>query len=100
MTEAINNIQSRRIVEGYPVIQASEYSARQKVQQEFMAIFYKELLKQSFKTPTFGLEENNSSFMSTFGSDMLIDKLALELARSQAFSAANVFPSALERSTK
>ena len=100
MVDGIENIQSRRIVDGYQVMPASDFNRRQQVQQEFMAIFYKELLKQSFKTPTFGLEESNSSFMSTFGSDMLVDKLAMELAQSQNFKAANVFPSALERSTK
>jgi hypothetical protein len=73
--------------------------SRQQVKQEFMAIFYKELLKQSFKPPKFGLEDNKS-FMGTFGSDILLDKMAMQLAADKAFSADKILPKDIERLAK
>lgn len=70
---------------------------RQKVKEEFLAIFYKEILKQSFKPPKLGVESENDSLTGTFGSDMLVERLALELARSGAFSPENLFPSEIGR---
>ncbi|MEA3494377.1 MAG: hypothetical protein U9R38_08380 [Candidatus Margulisiibacteriota bacterium] len=70
---------------------------REQVKDEFMAIFYKEMLKQAFKGPKFGLDEENPSFMGTYGSDMLVEKLAMQLAQSKAFAAGNILPKVAER---
>lgn len=69
----------------------------QKVKEEFLAIFYKELLKQAFKAPKLGVGEDDVSFTSSFSSDILVEKLALELARSGAFSAQDILPSEIGR---
>lgn len=74
-------IQSPQI-SGYPATQISGYSGREKVEEEFLAIFYKELLKQVFKP----FEEEKGNFTKTFGREMLVEKLALELAKNQSFS--------------
>ena len=97
MIQGINgfqNIQGLQGGQGYSVEQ------RQKVKEEFMAIFYKELLKQSFKPGSFGVEKDSSTFFNSFGKDMLVEKLALELARKKAFSVDALFPSAVERSRR
>lgn len=70
---------------------------KQKVKEEFLAIFYKELLKQAFKPPKLSIENEDNSLTRTFGSDMLVERLALELARSEAFSAENLFPPEIGR---
>ena len=66
----------------------------QKVKDEFLALFYKELLKQAFKPPQPGLgqETNRSSLLGTFSSDLMLEKLALELAQSKSFRAEQLFP--------
>jgi hypothetical protein len=56
-----------------------------RVKDEFLTIFYKELLKQSFKAPALGVpgeEEEQNDFMSTFRSDILIEQMAQELVKS------------------
>lgn len=70
---------------------------RQKVTQEFMAIFYKELLKQAFKPPNLTGTDNPNSIGNTFSTDMFVEQMALELARSKSFSANELFPGAIER---
>jgi len=75
--------------------------SKPKAEEEFLALFYKELLKQVFTPPKFGLEnEDNSSFSNTFTSDLLVEKMALELARKQAFSAGQLFPDIVQERTK
>lgn len=70
------------------MLEAARQSGQTKVQEEFMAVFYKELLKQAFTTPSFSIddEEENNTFKSSFTNDLMVDKLALEMARRQAFS--------------
>ena len=75
--------------------QATSSVERQKIKEEFLSIFYKEILKQSFKTPNFGGSENSNSVMGMFGSDILVEKLALELAQSKSFSIDSLFPNAV-----
>ncbi|KPJ69789.1 hypothetical protein AMJ44_02460 [candidate division WOR-1 bacterium DG_54_3] len=67
-------------------------AGRQKVKEEFLAIFYKELLKQAFKAPSLGFANEDNSLTGSFGSDLFVERLALELAKSGAFSAENLFP--------
>lgn len=66
------------------------------VKEQFMAIFYKELLKKAIKMPTFSSASQKDSMSATFASDILINKMALELAQSKSFSADNYFPAASE----
>jgi hypothetical protein len=86
----LQGIQGLQGVSGSRVLGAA---GRQKVKEEFLAIFYKELLKQAFQPPKLGLEGEDNSLTGSFGSDLLVERLALELARSGAFSAENLFPS-------
>ena len=94
MVEAINGI-TGNYYDGIPVIQPAK--GREKVQQEFMALYYKEILKQAFKTPDLGLDKENASFSQTFGKDILVEQMAMELARSKAYSAQNIFPSTFKK---
>lgn len=77
--------------------QATTYAERQKIKEEFIAIFYKALLKKTFKPPSFGLTDSGNSMTGMFGADILADKLALELAQSKSFSIDNLFPAVTER---
>jgi hypothetical protein len=87
MIEGIQGYQGMR-----PLVGAA---GQQKVKEEFLAIFYKQLLKQAFKPPKLGFENEDHSLTGTFGSDLLVERLALELARSGAFSTDALFPSGL-----
>ncbi len=83
----------------YPIQTQAAYGAAQKQQvtQEFMAIFYKELLKQAFKPPNLSGTNNPKSIGNTFSTDMFVEQVALELAQSKSFSANELFPGAIER---
>jgi len=69
------------------ILPAASNDASAKIKDEFLTIFYKELLKQAFKAPDLSLgdreEENN--FFSSFNSDLMVEQLAQELAKSAAF---------------
>jgi hypothetical protein len=54
--------------------------------EEFLTIFYKELLRQVFKAPdlSIGGEEENR-VMNFFGSDLMVEQLARQLARKGSF---------------
>ncbi|MFC1511528.1 hypothetical protein ACFL5U_04020 [Candidatus Margulisiibacteriota bacterium] len=99
MIEEVQNINSLSGVARAQAFQGIQGvgAGGQKVQDEFLAIFYKELLKQAFKPPNLWLEEKDNSQMRNFASDMMVEKLSLELAQSQAFSGSNVFPAGLGR---
>jgi hypothetical protein len=69
-----------------PAAQAAQTGS---AKEEFMAIFYKELLKQTFKAPdlTFKSEEEsdqNFNIGSAFGSEALIEQLADQMAKRMA----------------
>jgi hypothetical protein len=53
--------------------------------QEFLTMFYKELLKQSIKAPNLSgsgnEDEGSSAIFSSFSNDVMVEKLANELAR-------------------
>ena len=96
--EDTQGLQDLQALMAYRSLGATSGTERSKVKQEFLAVFYKELLKQAFKPPRFGVDnEENNSMTSTFGSDLLVERLALELAQSGAFSAENLFPSEIGR---
>ena len=93
-TQGLTGIDNLKTLQMLQTIKGSGIEGGQRTKEEFLAIFYKELLKQAFKPPHFGLEDEggeNSSITGVFGSDLLVDKLALELARSGAFSPKEVF---------
>ena len=63
--------------------QVTGYATRaDQVKKEFAAIFYKELLRQTFESQAAAFsEETNNLMTNTINQDILIDKLAEELAR-------------------
>ena len=84
--QGIENLQNLEQMKALVELQRSSQidpRVASKVKEEFMALFYKEILKQAFKPPTSGF--------NTFTSDLLVEKLALELARSKSFSAEQLF---------
>ena len=95
MLEGIQGYQGMFGAQSTPSMQALAGAGSQKVKEEFLAIFYKALLKQAFKPPKLGMGDEENSLSTTFGSDLLVERLALELARSGAFSADNLFPTGL-----
>lgn len=60
---------------------------KQQVKQEFLALFYKEILKQAIKPPSFTGSDNTTTISSTFAGDLLLQKMALELAQSKGLGA-------------
>ncbi|MFH1389791.1 MAG: hypothetical protein ABIH56_03605 [Candidatus Margulisiibacteriota bacterium] len=61
-------------------------SREEQVKEEFMTMFYKEMLKQTLKMPKLGpAEEEGESSQATysaFTSDILVDQLARQMASS------------------
>lgn len=83
MIEAVNPlINPSNIWSALPALSAG---APQKVSEEFLTIFYKEILKQMVKTPdlSLGSEDSNTTF-SSFNSDLMVEQLAKQLAKDQA----------------
>ena len=77
---------------------AGSNSRSPEVQKEFLTIFYKELLKQTFKAPDLSFDtdqekEEKNPFLSSVGSDAMIDQLAQEMA-SRAALGTGVLPGA------
>lgn len=96
MLEGIQGYQGMLGAQSTPSMRALVGAAgSQKVKEEFLAIFYKELLKQAFKPPKLGIGDEENSLSTTFGSDLLVERIALELARSGAFSTDDLFPTGL-----
>jgi hypothetical protein len=96
--EDTQGLQDLQALMAYRGLGAASEAERSRVKEEFLAVFYKELLKQAFKPPRLGVsDEENNSMTTTFGSDLLVERLALELAQSGAFSAENLFPSEIGR---
>jgi len=79
MLDAVNNasnLQARQNLQEINPAQAKE---------EFLALFYKELLKQSFKGPTLNLtDEDKPSLSKMFSSEIMVEKIANELAKRDA----------------
>jgi hypothetical protein len=70
------------------------------VGQEFLTLFYKEMLKQTLQSPalTFDPGKNEEeTFFSAFNSDIMVDQFARELARDQS---AQLGPVAVEEGTQ
>lgn len=57
---------------------SNQFKNNNEIENEFLKIFYKSLLKETFKG--FDVTENKS-FFSTFTKDIMVDKFAEELAK-------------------
>jgi hypothetical protein len=70
-----------------PLLPAARAAASARVSEEFLTIFYKELLKQVIKTPnlSFGEEKESNNF-TNFNSDLMVEQLAQQLAKNAAFT--------------
>jgi ribosomal protein L9 len=81
MIEPVNNISASQIMSPGMVQSAQK---PEQVQQEFLVLFYKELLKNSMKTPNLSItDEKDSKPFGSLTSDVMLDKLAEEIARKQ-----------------
>ena len=96
MIQPIDNFQTMMALKGYQGAERVQSRQEQVAKKEFLAIFYKELLRQSFqpaKSAWGGLAgENNNSALTAFGNDIMLEKMAQHLASSnQAFSPDQLF---------
>jgi hypothetical protein len=94
MIEGINANQAARQIDfqaTLPQVSPGK-NYRSEAEDEFMAIFYKEILKQALKPPKFGLDEESNSFGPSIVSDYMMDQMAMELAQTKSFSADNFIP--------
>ncbi len=71
------------------LIPAAQAAQTGSAKEEFLAMFYKELLKQTVKVPDLSFKsedetEPSYNVASSFGSEALIDQLADQLARKMA----------------
>lgn len=66
----------------------------QQVKEEFLALFYRELLKQSFQAPSLSIngEEDTNNLPRQLSSDIFVEHMAQELAKSGAISLDQVLP--------
>lgn len=95
MIEGINGNQVLRQIDfqATPLPQVSPgANHRSEAEDEFMAIFYKEILKQALKPPKFSIDEESDSFGSSIVSDYMMDQMAMELAQTKSFAAENFIP--------
>jgi Rod binding domain-containing protein len=55
--------------------------------EEFLTVFYKEMLKEAIKAPSFSYDPDNKSetetFFSTYNTDLLVEQFAKQLAKNQ-----------------
>ena len=54
--------------------------------EEFLTIFYKEMLKQAIKAPSFSYDPENkdeNNFFSVYNTDIMIEQFAKQLAKNQ-----------------
>ncbi len=87
----VNNLQSLMAINGVnaDIIRAVQ-SGKQTSQDEFLAMFYKEILKQSIKPSTLGFsDDSTNAAIGMYGADVLLEKLAIQLADDQ--SASSIF---------
>ncbi|MFA6431470.1 MAG: hypothetical protein WCV91_03705 [Candidatus Margulisiibacteriota bacterium] len=61
-------------------ITSKEATREEKVKQDFMALFYKEILKQIVKTPNLSMDEDEDSGISnpvaTYYNDLMVEQIA------------------------
>ena len=81
MINPINNVEQNQPLVAAVAAQSAQRS--EKTQEEFLVIFYKEILKQSMKNPSLSVSEEDENPFGSLTSDVMIDKLATEIARKQ-----------------
>jgi len=93
MIEALDPLANQEFLKTLPLSSQSWWSAHaslasSEAKEEFLTIFYKELLRQVFKAPdlSIGAEEGNQA-MNFFGSDLMVEQLARQLACKGSFDA-------------
>lgn len=77
------------------IMPAARSAAAAKVKDEFMAIFYKELLKQVFKGPDLSMGEekdNANNFVSSFNSDLMVEQMAQLMVQKSFTNLPNFLP--------
>ncbi|MBU1026514.1 MAG: hypothetical protein KKA31_02170 [Candidatus Margulisbacteria bacterium] len=91
--DSVSDSLSMRILESYQSSGAAATTDKQKAQEQFLAIFYKEILKQTFKAPSFSIsKDEDASLSKVFSSDLMVEQMAIELAKNGAFSAQDIMP--------
>ncbi len=81
MLDGISNAAKAQAMQQF---NAADNITDEQAKEEFLTLFYKEMLKQSFKAPRLSMaDENNTSFSSMFSSEIMVNKIAGELARRQ-----------------
>jgi hypothetical protein len=55
--------------------------------EEFLTVFYKEMLKEAIKAPSFSYEPDdkseNEAFFSAYNTDLMVEQFAKQLAKNQ-----------------
>ena len=106
MVSGANQIKALNPLTG--VAPAARAAANNKVRDEFLTIFYKELLKQVFKAPNFNptgnSEENGQvnefNFGTAFGQDLMLDQLAEQLVKNAKLNAQLIAPTEIPEGNK
>jgi hypothetical protein len=65
----------------------SAAGANSQAGEEFLTIFYKEMLKSAIKAPSFSYDPDNKSeaetFFSAYNTDLMVEQFAKQLAKNQ-----------------
>ena len=96
------NMQNVLAVKNYQSVGSLGKAGEQRVKEEFLALFYKEIFKQAFETPELGVwkNEGSSSYSRAVSSDMMAEWMAMKMASSKAFSVDSLFPNAIAEQKK
>jgi Rod binding domain-containing protein len=65
---------------------AGANSLNSKAGEEFLTIFYKEMLKQAIKAPSLSYDPDNkdeNSFFSAYNTDIMVEQFAKQLVKNQ-----------------
>ncbi len=87
MIEPVNPVGDNSFAYSAMLPAAARADRSEAAKKEFLTMFYKELLKQTIKTPNLSLtdpDQEDNSLISSYGSDLLVEKLAGELAEKAA----------------
>ncbi len=81
MLDGISNAAKAQAMQQF---NATENITDEQAKEEFLTLFYKEMLKQSFQAPKLSVaDENKASLSNMFSSEIMVNKIAAELARRQ-----------------
>ena len=100
---SVSNLQALMAINGVntDIVRAVQ-SGQQTSKDQFLAMFYKEILKQTIKPTTLGFsDEPSNAALSTYGTDVLLERLAIQLADDQGADSIfnqSVAPNIIEQS--